>query len=177
VTHPRSRRARGRAGRVSADSVSPPAVVVAAAFGADTGSEKTPKAMSARRAAETRSRAVRATAYGEARPPRVGKTRGGRIPRMSGRDGAMGRADLPRGRSQVGGVGEGGSGETVGSLSGPSASGSTAFVFFAGAEKGGCGAVQPSLRPCRGFVSVRACPMPKPGAAAPPPPHQVQFRW
>jgi len=61
VTHPRSRRARGRAGRASADSVSPPAPVVAA-LGADTGSEKTPKAMSARRAAETRSRAVSATA-------------------------------------------------------------------------------------------------------------------
>jgi hypothetical protein len=97
VTHPRSRRARGR---TSADSVSPPAAVpvVAAAFGADTGSEKTPKAMSARRAAETRSSAVSATVYGEARPPRVGKTRGGRIPRMSGRDGAMERAGLPRGR-------------------------------------------------------------------------------
>ena len=64
----------------------------------NTWSKNTPKAMSARRAAETRSSAVSATVYGEARPPRVGKTRGGRIPRMSGRDGAMERAGLPRGR-------------------------------------------------------------------------------
>lgn len=58
-------------------------------MGAETGREKTPKAMRARSKAEARRRAARARAKGEVRPPRVGKTRGGRIPRMSGREGAM----------------------------------------------------------------------------------------
>jgi hypothetical protein len=46
------------------------------------GRDNTPRAISTRRKADTKRRAVRAKAYGEVRP--LGYTFGGRIPRISG---------------------------------------------------------------------------------------------